>query len=318
MAIWELFSKREKKRKGELPDVYQYDNIPEALRGQIAHVVRDAVGRCRIEQSYTVDFPHPPNQYWNAIYKVIIREKGWFILSEKYSNSPPDTQCIDHLMTSSTEDVLDLVEVIFAYINGPIQEMHPDERRHHGIGDPVLAVNELNGRFREHGVGYELAGNKIVRIDSEYIHNEAIKPALSLLHRAGKRFSGPLDEFLDAHEKYRKGEHKDSIVAAAKAFESTMKAICKARKWDFDPHKDTASTLLKIVFDNELVPAWMQSQFTALRAVLEAGLPTVRNKTSGHGQGAVPTDVPEYYARYALNLAASNIVFLIEAHNATK
>jgi hypothetical protein len=46
---------------------------------------------------------------------------------------------------------------------------------------------------------------------------------------------------------------------------------------------------------------------------LKSGLPTLRNETGGHGQGATPVAVPEYVASYALSLAASKIRFLIEA-----
>jgi hypothetical protein len=67
---------------------------------------------------------------------------------------------------------------------------------------------------------------------------------------------------------------------------------------------------------NQLIPQYLETYFSGLRQVLEAGVPTVRNKTSGHGQGATPTHVPEHLAAYVLHLAASNIVMLIEAHKA--
>src|SRR5262249_48224367 len=105
---------------------------------------------------------------------------------------------------------------------------------------------------------------------------------------------------------------------ALKAFESTLKAICAERRWSFDPNKDTAIKLLEIVFMHNLVPPFLQTQFTALRSVLESGVPTVRNKTSGHGQGPALTSVPDHLTRLALHLTASNIVFLIESHNAMK
>lgn len=34
----------QKRGRGELPDVYQYETIPEALRIQIIHIIRDAFG----------------------------------------------------------------------------------------------------------------------------------------------------------------------------------------------------------------------------------------------------------------------------------
>ncbi len=152
-----------------------------------------------------------------------------------------------------------------------------------------------------------------MRVNSRYIHAEAIKPAISLLNTAG--FDGALEEFLDAHEHYRKGEMKEAMSNALKAFESTMKAICDKNGWGYK-EGDTARTLVKIVLDNELVPRYMETHFAGLHSTLEAGLPTVRNKNSGHGQGFFVKQVPDYLVGYALHLAATNIVFLVEAHEA--
>lgn len=174
----------------------------------------------------------------------------------------------------------------------------------------------MNGRFREHCIGYEFAGGEIIRVDSKYLHAETVKPALHLLQEAGKGFSGPLDEFLKAHEHYRRGNQKDAILNAGKAFESTLKTICAARGWPFDSTKDTAKKLLETVFSNGLIPSYLQSHFSALQSVLESGVPTVRNKTSGHGQGATPTTVPNHIVAYVLHTTAANIVLLMEAHQA--
>jgi hypothetical protein len=45
MAIFELFSKRQKRLRGETPDVFSYDGIPQSLRIQIIHIWRDAIGK---------------------------------------------------------------------------------------------------------------------------------------------------------------------------------------------------------------------------------------------------------------------------------
>jgi len=44
MTIFDLFSKRQKRSRGEVPDVYQYETIPTELRVQIIHIIRDAFG----------------------------------------------------------------------------------------------------------------------------------------------------------------------------------------------------------------------------------------------------------------------------------
>jgi hypothetical protein len=181
---------------------------------------------------------------------------------------------------------------------------------------PDAAIAKLNRRFREHSIGYEFAGGEIIRVDSKFIHAEAVRPALHLLQDAGVEFAGAFQEFLGAHERHRKGEQKDAIISACKSFESTMKAICIARSWPFDAQKDTVAKLIEIVFANGLVPAYLQNHVSALRTVLESGVPTVRNRTSGHGQGTTPVVVPEHYVAYVLHMTASNIVFLIESFKA--
>ncbi len=91
-----------------------------------------------------------------------------------------------------------------------------------------------------------------------------------------------------------------------------MKIICDKHNWIYDQN-DTAKKLIQICFDNNLIPSFLQSQFTALKSVLESGIPTARNKTSGHGQGITQAVVPYYFVRYVLNLTATTILFLVEA-----
>jgi hypothetical protein len=107
------------------------------------------------------------------------------------------------------------------------------------------------------------------------------KTAISLLNTAG--FDGALEEFLDSHEHYRNGKMKEAMSIALKAFESTMKATCDEGGWSYK-EGDTAKTLVKAVLDNGLVPHYMETHLAGLRASLEAGLPTVRNKNSGTGR----------------------------------
>jgi len=63
------------------------------------------------------------------------------------------------------------------------------------------------------------------------------------------------------------------------------------------------------MFEQGVIPKYLQDHYNGLRNVLASGLPTLRNKTSGHGQGAQPVEVPEY-------LTASNMRLLMEAHGA--
>ena len=92
-----------------------------------------------------------------------------------------------------------------------------------------------------------------------------------------------------------------------------MKTICDKCGWSYSKTAN-AKTLINVVLENELVPKYLQAHLSSLRSILENGVPTVRNKTSGHGQGANPMNIPEYLAAYVLHLTASNIVLLVEAY----
>src|ERR1039457_3876735 len=114
----------------------------------------------------------------------------------------------------------------------------------------------------------------VIRIDSQFIHAAAVKPALSLLNHAG--FEGPADEFMRAFDHYRHQRYKEAVAEALKSFESAMKAICKARKWHHPPNA-TAKPLMDMLFKNGLIPSELESHFAGLRAAMESGLPTISN-----------------------------------------
>jgi hypothetical protein len=91
-----------------------------------------------------------------------------------------------------------------------------------------------------------------------------------------------------------------------------MKTICDLKGWPYNAG-DTAKALIDTCMAKGLFPTFMQSHVGNLRAVLESGVPTVRNKLGGHGQGALVTTVSESTARFALHLTAANILFFAEA-----
>jgi hypothetical protein len=214
----------------------------------------------------------------------------------------------------SVERALDVVELCFQLINGYVRDNQTYQYNTNRTLNPDEAIAELNERFKEHAVGYAFESNELMRVDSQFLHAEAVKPTLSLLR--ANMFAGANEEFLSAHQHYRHGRYKESLVDALKAFESTMKAVCEKRRWTHHP-TDTAKALLAICFSKGLIPPYLESHFSSLRSLMESGMPTVRNKLGGHGQGSDPVAVPEFMARYALNLSATSILFIAEAH-ATK
>lgn len=300
MAIFDLFSKRQKKLRGEVPEVYQYETILNPLRVQIVHIVGDTIGKDRIYDSdYAVSA-------YRFLHESLCREYGVFTLKE-YADSDAEAVFDYFLKCSEVDKVIDIIELAFKVINTHVRD---DGYRYHTSRrmEPDEAIQDLNIRFKEHGVGYQFESNEIVRVDSQYLHAEAVKPTLVLLGNE-KRFRGANEEFLKAHEHYRHGRYKESLVDSLKAMESVMKSICHSQKWPYNQN-DTAKKLIDILFQQNLIPTYLQSQFSSLRTLLESGVPTVRNKLGGHGQGAVNVTVTESLASYALHLSAANILLL--------
>ena len=206
-------------------------------------------------------------------------------------------------------EALDAVELSFRVIDHSTRSWSYLNRNNASkIADD--AISELNGRFKEHGIGFQFIDGEMIRVDSELIHSEAVKPALRLLN--SKNYSGAQQEFLSAYEHYRHNKNKEALNDCLKSFESTMKAICDKRKWKYNLNA-TAKALIQVCFDNDLVPPFWQQQLASLRSMLESSIPTGRNKLSGHGQGSSPVVVPDYLTAYMLHMTASTLVFLVKA-----
>ena len=305
MGVLDLFSKRQRRARGDVPDVYVYDELPRELRVQIVHIVQDAFG----EDKYG---GHSAEMAYESVKQTLCREYGLFELIER-PKSDQHSVLNFFLQEKSVERALDVVELCGKIITRVIATDQGYQYNTVRKIQPRDAIAELNERFKEHGIGFQFESDEIIRIDSEFLHAEAVKPTLALLH--GKGFKGANEEFLLAHQHYRHGRHKECLVDCLKAFESTMKAICELRGWTTQS-TDSAKALIATCFSNGLVPSYLDSQFSSLRSLLESGIPTVRNKNGGHGQGADPVPVPAYMARYALNLTATCVLFLAEANGA--
>ena len=314
MAVVDLFSRRKRIADGKTPDVYQYDELPQVLRVQIVQIMRDAVGAYHKYRTPHSDYKAKENnEGWEIIHDSVAREHGVFKLAE---GSNPFLSCNNFLLNSHLVDlVLDLIEFGFLYIHSETRRFDVRERAKRGISETAdAAIKELNERFKQAGVGYQFEDGYILRIDSELIHSDIVKPALRYLNEDG--FEGPRDEFMSAHAHYRNGEMKDAIVDANNAFESMLKSICLQREWDFQ-NGDSASRLIKVVRDHGLLPDYLDNSFDQLVATLKSGLPKIRGEEGSHGQGANPSKTPDYVAAYALHLAAAQILFLAKAHNAS-
>lgn len=303
MPIFDLFSKRQKRLRGEISDVYTYDNLPRPLRVQIVYIIRATIGES--VQYYSTSLA---NQGYAFIHHSLSKEYGLFSLGRP-NDEDQDSVLSYFLETKEFDKAMDVVEFSFRYITTRVRGYSGYRNATKATMTPDESIEELNERFKEHGVGYVFEAGEIIRVDSTYAHSEIVKPTISLLQ--SRTFEGANEEYLKAHEHYRHGRNKECLTDCLKALESVLKTICKLKGWSYQ-ETDTSSKLIQICFTNELVPSYTQNQYTSLQNLLVSGIPTLRNKVGAHGQGQVPQMVDDELARYGLNLTGTNIILLIE------
>lgn len=138
------------KRNRPAKDVYTYDALPPQLRVQIIHLWHRMVEACA---------DHAEKGFEYRTYKKIIEhlQREFGILSIAGENNVPlnDALRVFFLTRQSVEECLDVVEIVFLHL-GWI-EGHIDSKIF-AQGMFNEALDELNARFKEHGVGYQLPG----------------------------------------------------------------------------------------------------------------------------------------------------------------
>ena len=308
MAVVDIYSKRQKRFRGELPDKYTYTDLPHGLRVQIVFILNGTLGN---ESEYWNSRPgeYGPRNSYDRIVNILCEEYGRpYLLNSNNTNS--HSELIEYFLWEHQIDkCLDVIELSFWLIH-----VHSRDKNYLNRGNAKQlansAIETLNYRFKEHGVGFQYVNEKIIRIDSELIHAEVVEPVLKLLHQ--QEFEGVQQEFLSAHGHFRDGNYKEALNDCLKSFESTMKVICDGKDWNYNPSAG-AKDLIDTCIEHNLIPSFWNHNITSLRCLLESGIPTARNKMSGHGQGSQKIEVPEHYVAYVLHMTASTILFLVQS-----
>lgn len=304
--VFELFSRRNSTELRN--DVYEYDEIPRSFRTQFAMLIGEVVNG--FKSGYWTD----SSRFWQHVEKEIQIELGLLKLgyNVRYNHSSDNylNNVMAFLLSTDNKSALDVMDLLVFY-------HHAYSNTDNNVKEKwQRATKRINRKLKENSLGYEIVENQLIRIDNQFIHNEVVKTAIQLLQE--HQFHAVSEEFLKAHEHYKQGDYKDAVVNAGKAFESTMKTICSKNGYNYDAQRDTANILIKHLFDNELIPSYMQNHIQGLKQALENSAHVLRNKNGGHGQGDVILDVDDSIVRYTLNLCATNIVFLVERYKETK
>lgn len=300
MPIVELYSQRRRRELASEDDVFQYEIISPTLRRQLLYILSDALGA----------FGHYDQQdEYEYFVETLRREFGVTSLTGRTHNYAGQELELFIQSNQDNERALDALELCFRYmaiVAANKSQTHFTRQKY------STAIQDFNARCKQSGLGYAFENGILIRIDSTVLHAEAVKPALAVL--SDPEFQNANTEFRNAHEHWRQGKGPEVLVDCLKAFESTMKVIATKKSWTV-PDRPTASQLVQVMLDNQLIPAFYQTQMAGLRSVLESGIPTPRNRAGGHGAGAGPaTPVPAELVRYVLHLTAATILFLVDAY----
>jgi AbiJ N-terminal domain 4 len=313
--IFETFARRMRQQnRNTEPEICTYDQAPEHMRHQICSALAEGIGFYYKGGGYHEPPPNA-NQIWEQVDRIC-RKEMYSYLSYIEETDLRLRFLTYVLRVPNMYEFLSAVEIGCVGLRIISDVYGFDEPNARGAQENAVDANEeINGRFEEHSVGYQFENGEIIRVDSKLTHAEIIKPALVLLTESA--FSKANEDFMTAHRHYRAKEFKDCVTAANRAFESMLKAICDTEKWEYGKG-DRAAELVTKVRNKGLFSHDFDRGFDSYVAMLKAGLPAVRNDAGGHGEGLASPAVTAGIARFAINLTATNLLFLGDSYSAMK
>ena len=178
--------------------------------------------------------------------------------------------------------------------------------------------DDINKLFRLHSCGYQIETStakddgpllRVIRTDLEFLYEETVRRPLALLRDA--EFNAAAKQFEDAVKEWSDENYRNAITDANAAFESVMKTI-------LSKGSGNAHDLVKELVKRGYLPPYMESGANQLVDMLEM-LPRLRDKEGDvHGKTIIEEEHLANYARLAINLSGSLIVFLVNEQNRKK
>lgn len=313
--IFQTFAKRKALQlsKGE-PDVYIYDKASTHFRYQICLAIIEGMGNFSVYNGSGMGNVPCANNAWDIVDTVCRKEiESYMVAASKKFQDNIAQRFLDYVSTTvDIDDLLSAVEVVCIILDGIKDDDYGNSVRSRNAKVKASdALEEINGRFEQNSIGYRFENGNIIRIDSKLIHSEIVKPALLLL--TAPIFSKANEDFMTAHRHYRSGEYKDAVTSANRSFESTLKAICDNENWIYNKG-DRASELITKVRSNGLFSHDFDKSFDGYVAMLKSGLPALRNDVGAHGESLASPAVTLQIARFAINMTATNILFVADSY----
>ncbi len=120
-------------------------------------------------------------------------------------------------------------------------------------------------------------------------------------------FNDVINNILEAQEYYSKKNYQETISNSLLALDNTMKYICISKKWIVSLNSGTK--LINIICNSKLIPGYMQTQYTSLSNILKINISSLKKSKPLKPS----SDIPEYFAVFALQSTIASIIFLMNA-----
>jgi len=277
----ELLSLRKNPIKN--PDKFEYVNTNAKFKNQSSTVILDLLNTS------------PFNYDINNIVKEYCKFRGLFC----NPNDGYNIESLTYLLNSNNnEDYLDLIDCccIFAYCRANDLEKYK------------TSIDDLDIIFKMNGIGYEVYEGKLIQIFNAKMHEEIIRPSLMIIHNP--LFKTANEELISAFDKFKAKDNPGAILSASNAVESTIKVISKELKIKIDNSKPI-SVLIKTLCDERFFDTFLNDQINSLTKLLQSSS-CARNATSvGHGTEGKMFNTDDELVKYAIDSAASNILYLV-------
>lgn len=251
----------------------------------------------KILQSYDDRIRQTPRGFWLSVDDLAIRELKKVHGFDQLTAFNEDNEEVEvdntkaFVLGTYPAQVFDLIELYYNFI--------PDDE------SKLNFQNEVNATLREEDCPWAMTNGKFLKVDAEFIDQEIRKPAYRLLE--SEQFIGALEEFKKSKAELDSGRSEQAIVNAGKAYESVLQSI-------LGKNTGVASTLIRQYREEGFLDKLPEGKQKVFSKKIMQVLPVLRNELGAHGQGENVIDVPENFARLAVNLSAALILFLVQEY----
>jgi AbiJ-like protein len=181
-----------------------------ATRALIMHALQDA------SQQYML-------AALRSAHATVLREVGAFRLAK---GQTADDDLFRYMQTCDAEHFVTCIEALYDAIK--IEAVgQPDPWGHIEISrwnvKPDAFEESVNTIMREHQIGYEMIGGRIIDIDSQSMHVAVVKPALTLLS-GRKEYREVEAAYADALDQVASGDAANAITDAGRALQQMLTA----------------------------------------------------------------------------------------------